>query len=52
MTPAQRHWQAELNLLLHKQADFEDAGRTLPKKHYDRVRFVAACIESHNITEC
>ena len=48
MTPAQRHWNSEMNLLMHKQDDYEAAGKKLPKSHLARVKFVAACIAAHS----
>lgn len=50
MTPAQQHWQRELNLLLNIQEELEDAGKKPSQRHLDRVRFVAACIEAHKET--
>ena len=47
MTPAQRHWQRELNLLLNTQDELEAAGKKPSKAHLNRVKFVAACIAAH-----
>ena len=51
MTPAQRHWQRELNLLLNTQDDLEAAGKKVSKSHLARVKFVAACIEANKDAE-
>ena len=47
MSAALRHWNSELNLLMHKQDDYEASGKKLPKSHLARVKFVAACIAAH-----
>lgn len=47
MNATQRHWQRELNTLLHAQNEAEDKGLKLGKKHYARVKFVAACIAAN-----
>ena len=47
MSAALRHWNSEMNLLLHKQEDYEAEGKKLPKSHLARVKFVAACIAAH-----
>ena len=44
LTPGLSHRQRELNMLMDIQQDFEEAGMKLGKKHFERVKFVAACI--------
>ena len=47
MNATQRHWQREMNALLNAQDEAEDKGLKLGKKHYARVKFVAACIAAN-----
>lgn len=47
MTPAQRHWQREMNNLLNIQDEAEENGKKLSKKHFARVKFVASCIAAN-----
>ena len=47
MNATQRHWKSQLNYLLNLQDEAESQGKKLGKRHYDRVKFVAACIAAN-----
>ena len=51
MSVAARHWFRQRNLVLNEIHDLEDEGKRVPRRLYDRLKFVDACYKANTVTD-